>query len=195
MPLFSLSKDRILKQEEFNIDDNIKTDAVKFCNKPDLIQSETKPINNLEELKSIGTAVENLAVNELADCSSDTDNHSIISIADSNTSESSVSLDEFVVLTRELSLSPSAVKDEEISDGVEIINRDTPNDDNNNNTNSANIEAAVEQEAALEQVAAVELEAAVKQEAAVEQELTQEEEGRNNETLGTLFFFLSTKYF
>lgn len=110
--------------------------------------NETKPLNN-EEVKNISNSFEKLDINEHPDdtnCSSDTDNQSIISIADSNSSISSRGTDEFFFVPEHSEKTPlENIKQEpELSDDIEVIEHvNFANDNNNNNAEAVGVEQAV----------------------------------------------------
>lgn len=108
---------------------------------------EVKKLNNEEDVQDVSASMQKLTINIPTDdtnCSSDSDNQSIISIADSNTSISSGSSEEFVLVPH-MESADETVKQEqqEITDAVAVQEEETPvNDDNNNNPEEVNVENA-----------------------------------------------------
>lgn len=113
-------------------------------NNQDNFMNEIKPLNN-EEVKNISNSFEKLDINGHPDdtnCSSDTDNQSIISISYSN---SSMSSNEFFVVPQHSEEIPiDHIKQEpELSDGIEVIEHvNSENDSNNNNAEVVSVEHA-----------------------------------------------------
>lgn len=140
------------KKLKMETPENIEKETETFVYKDHayfINEEEAKTLNNEEDLQDVSASMEKLTINIPADdtnCSSDSDNQSIISIADSNTSASSGSSEDFVLVphTQPTDEAVKLEEAEEMIDGIAVQEEAPGNDDNNNNPEEVNVENSQE---------------------------------------------------